>query len=235
MRANVLSATSPTSSLLLSGGGGIRINNSTPDLSFGKKYRQAINLWHTNYAIGVQSQGGLYFRSERNGFSWYADGSHRLARDDQDGPGDRGETIARLGYYNGLYVNGAFVARSDRNAKQDFEPVDSRDVLEKVAALPVMHWRYTNNPANVHLGPVAQDFHAAFGLGQDDQTIATVDADGVALAAIQGLNEKVESRSQESEVRIRNLQTENAALKQELAELRTLVQQLDSRLNGGRR
>jgi len=34
---------------------------------------------------------------------------------------------------------------------------------------------------------VPQDFHAAFGLGQDDRYIGALDADGVALAAIQAL------------------------------------------------
>jgi beta-xylosidase len=70
-----------------------------------------------------------------------------------------------------------------------------------------------------HLGPVAQDFHAAFGLGSDDRHIATVDADGVALAAIQGLNRKVEA--------------ENTALKQEIAELKRLVTQLSTKVSGG--
>ena len=69
------------------------------------------------------------------------------------------------------------------------------------------------------MGPVAQDFRAAFGLGADDVSIATVDESGVALAAIQGLNQKVEA--------------ENAALKQEVAALKELVKQLHSRINGG--
>jgi hypothetical protein len=61
VRADVISATSPTSSLLLSGGGGIRINNSTPALSFGTSLRQMINLYYTNVGIGVQPKGGMYF------------------------------------------------------------------------------------------------------------------------------------------------------------------------------
>ena len=70
---------------------------------------------------------------------------------------------------------------------------------------------------------MAQDFHAAFGLGTDDKHIATVDADGVALAAIQGLNEKTEVRSQKSEVRIQKLEAENAELKQRLEKLEQVV------------
>jgi hypothetical protein len=110
---------------------------------------------------------------------------------------------------------------SDRNAKEDFTAVKPGEVLEKVSALPITTWKYKTEPEGVrHLGPVAQDFHAAFGLnGVDDTHIATVDEGGVALAAIQGLNEKVEGR-------IQKLESENAELKAELAELRTLVKQL---------
>jgi hypothetical protein len=75
--------------------------------------------------------------------------------------------------------------------------------------------------------PVAQDFQAAFGLdGADDKHISVVDEGGVALAAIQGLNQKVEDRSQKSEVRIQKLEAENTELKQSVAELRALVEKL---------
>jgi phage shock protein A len=57
---------------------------------------------------------------------------------------------------------------------------------------------------------MAQDFHAAFGTGTDDKHIATVDADGVALAAIQGLNEKLE----EKESVITELRNETSALRE---------------------
>ena len=81
-------------------------------------------------------------------------------------------------------------------------------------------WRYTNEDANVkHLGPVAQDFKSAFGLGDDDKSIGTVDADGVALAAIQGLHAMVKQRDQ----RIRVLERKAAeldALRQELAAIK---------------
>ena len=74
-------------------------------------------------------------------------------------------------------------------------------------------------------GPMAQDFHAAFGGGADDKHIATVDADGVALAAIQGLNQKVEERAAA-------LRVENAALRRELAELKQAVSALITKVNG---
>lgn len=81
----------------------------------------------------------------------------------------------------------AFLPTSDRNAKENVAPVDEQAVLEKVAALPMSTWSFKTEPGVRHLGPMAQDFHAAFGLGPNDTTIPTVDADGVALAAIQAL------------------------------------------------
>lgn len=112
---------------------------------------------------------------------------------------------------NNAYVNGALVTTSDRNAKENFKPVNPRAVLDKVAALPLREWTYRTDADHApHLGPMAQDFHAAFGLGADDKHIATVDADGVALAAIQGLNQKVEEKNAE----IRDLKRELEQLKQ---------------------
>jgi Recombinase len=61
--------------------------------------------------------------------------------------------------------------------------------------LPIRSWRYIAEPDGPRrIGPAAQDFGAAFGLGEDERTISMVDADGVALAAIQGLNAKLESK-----------------------------------------
>jgi len=116
----------------------------------------------------------------------------------------------------GLYVNGTFVSSSDRNIKENFKPVDPRAVLDKVAALPVSEWNYKADTGSRHLGPMAQDFYAAFGIGPDDKHITTVDEGGVALAAIQGLNEKVEDGSRRAESRMAKLEELDASLRAEL-------------------
>jgi hypothetical protein len=117
---------------------------------------------------------------------------------------------------NGTWTALAFNPTSDRNAKENFTPVNPREVLDKVAALPLARWNYQAAPGLEHIGPVAQDFHAAFGLnGGDDKHIATVDADGVALAAIQGLNQKVDQKD-----------AEITELKRELEKLKLLVDKL---------
>jgi len=89
------------------------------------------------------------------------------------------------------------VSVSDRDAKADLEGVDEREVLERLVTLPILAWRYKGDQNGTrHIGPMAQDFHAAFQVGEDDKHIGTVDADGVALAAIQGLYELVREQGE---------------------------------------
>ena len=119
----------------------------------------------------------------------------------------------------GLSVNGTFVSSSDRNLKENIEPTDPRLLLEKVVTLPISGWNYKQDPGTPHIGPMAQDFKAAFGLGNTDTGIATVDADGVALAAIQGLNQKVE----ELKAELNHRDQENMKLNERLERLEQLV------------
>ena len=88
----------------------------------------------------------------------------------------------------------SFVTTSDRNLKEKFTPVDNQEILERVAGLPISRWNFKTDGKTRHIGPMAQDFYAAFNVGPDDKHIATVDEGGVALAAIQGLNEKLKDR-----------------------------------------
>ena len=72
-------------------------------------------------------------------------------------------------------------------------PIDAAAVLATLGTLPIATWAYDAEPGVRHLGPTSQDFAAAFGLGGTDEAIATVDADGVALAALQALLARVEA------------------------------------------
>ena len=77
---------------------------------------------------------------------------------------------------------------SDRDLKEGFEPVEPEEVLERLAGLPIATWSFRASPIHDrHMGPMAQDFHAAFGLGDDPRRITSIDESGVAFAAIQGL------------------------------------------------
>ncbi len=86
---------------------------------------------------------------------------------------------------------------SDRNLKRNLKPTTGQSMLAKVAAMPVYRWQPKDGPNkdHWHVGPMAQDFYAAFALGDSDKSIGLLDAAGVALAAIQGLNEKVDERT----------------------------------------
>ncbi|MCX4785052.1 MULTISPECIES: tail fiber domain-containing protein [unclassified Streptomyces] len=76
--------------------------------------------------------------------------------------------------------------------------VNGHAVLATVAALPISTWRYLWEPEDVrHLGPMAQDWHTAFGFNQDDTTIPVVDGLGVALVCVQALHRRVEELTAE--------------------------------------
>jgi len=268
-------------------------------LSFGSTTRQMLNLWGTEYGVGVQSSS-TYFRSAAD-FMWFRRGQHSDAQGD---PGTGGERLMRLttdgrlglgvespaypldiqsssavarllttnggfgsvlvlqnltpsaeylgainfasaaawdgqiGYlgnhqmtfrvngsqrmvidgFGNVAITGAFSQASDRNAKENLTPIDPQEILEKVAALPLSEWNYRQDPGTRHVGPMAQDFHAAFGVGPDERHITTVDADGVALAAIQGLNRKLEASRRE-----------NAELRDRLERLERLVESRNGR------
>jgi hypothetical protein len=107
-----------------------------------------------------------------------------------------GQTAA---YFPGTVFASGMALSSDRDIKRDFTPVNPETVLDKVLAMPVTEWQYKADVDVVrHIGPMAQDFHAAFDLnGSDDKHISVVDEGGVALAAIQGLNEKLNEKDAE--------------------------------------
>jgi hypothetical protein len=122
------------------------------------------------------------------------------------------------------YYGKGFNNTSDRSAKTNFADVNPLKILERLARLPIQTWNYKTDPASVrHLGPMAQDFKAAFGLnGEDDTHINSLDAQGVALAAIQGLYELNRRLKSENKA----LQERLAALEKELSRLKELEQRL---------
>jgi hypothetical protein len=143
-------------------------------------------------------------------------------------------------YSNSTLTTGAYLAAgsgswssvSDRNLKENFTPVDGQQVLTSLAEIPITTWNYKAQENSIrHMGPVAQDFYAAFALGESETAISTVDADGVALAAIQGLYQL----SQEQAAQIQALQAENASLQQRLSGVEARVTALEggAGLNGG--
>jgi pyruvate carboxylase len=116
--------------------------------------------------------------------------------------------------------------------KTAFSPVDGREILERLNTVPILSWRYrTEDLAARHIGPTAQDFHQAFQVGVDERYISSVDADGIAMAAIQSLYDAVKERDRAIEAhekRIRELEEEMAAQKRLMAEFETRLQGIRS-------
>jgi hypothetical protein len=118
---------------------------------------------------------------------------------------------------------GAWTSLSDVNAKTRFAPVDKQELLRRLAALPIRSWSYKSQDRSIrHLGPTAQDFKRAFGLGESATGITTIDADGVALAAIQALHAENQALRRQSAALMRRHAAQDArlaALERTVAEL----------------
>ncbi|MFW5858100.1 MAG: tail fiber domain-containing protein [Planctomycetota bacterium] len=146
-------------------------------------------LWSDSRAESVNSPGRDTFSVRARGGIWFG------WENTPETPMGRFINTSTGGY---LTNTGIWTNSSDRNNKTELTPVDSREVLTKVADLPMTTWRYHNQPEDQrHMGPMAQDFHRLFGLGAGDTSISTVDTAGVSLAAIQGLYEMVEEQRAE--------------------------------------
>jgi hypothetical protein len=101
-------------------------------------------------------------------------------------------------------ARGTISQSSSRHAKWGFDAIDGERLLDKVRALPVTTWSYLASQTR-HAGPVAEDFHAAFGLGESDRVIAPSDLAGVALAAVKALQQEVDERDRRIEALERRL------------------------------
>ncbi|HEX3469418.1 MAG TPA: tail fiber domain-containing protein, partial [Candidatus Elarobacter sp.] len=111
--------------------------------------------------------------------------------------------------------SGTWSSASDRNLKTDVVRIDDAAVLDKVAALPIERWSYKSERGVRHVGPMAQDFYAAFGVGEDDKHITSIDEDGVALAAIKALhaeNARLRAKLASTDARLAKLSAAVAAM-----------------------
>ncbi|MBN1867181.1 tail fiber domain-containing protein [Candidatus Sumerlaeota bacterium] len=112
-----------------------------------------------------------------------------------------------------LTIEGTLTESSNVALKENFQPVDGREVLERLSRVPVATWNFKSDDASVrHMGPTAQEFRESFGPGSDAEHIAPLDVNGVALAAIQQLHEDLKARESE----IRTLKRANASLEARL-------------------
>jgi len=220
------------------GGGGSNLASGSNSTVIGGSYNVASGLFSTVGGGGSNTASGAYsFAAGQNAvatdsgaFLWCASGGTQC--------GSAGANSFEVAVYGPIFFydgpngsgcnlsagGGSWNCSSDRNLKDDIVPIDSRSVLERVAHLPITQWKMKAEPAGrKHIGPMAQDFYAAFGLGDSDRYIALGDGQGVALAAVQALYQVV----QEKDGQVRKLRQQlqvtremDGQLKKQLRELR---------------
>lgn len=126
---------------------------------------------------------------------------------------------------------GSWTSVSDRNKKENFKPINSEDILQKIGDIPITNWNYKSQAsAQRHIGCMAQDFYAAFHLdGESDTTINSLDIDGINMAAIQALKvrtDELKARTDElnnAVNEIASLKAEVTSMKGEWNEMKTML------------
>ena len=185
------------------------LNEAAGDYSLASGHRARIDPAHTGAFLYADANNLDFHSVAPNEFAVRATGGVRFVT----ALGRGGDPLAGVALASG---SGSWASLSDRSVKANVSPVDNLQILEQVAELPISTWNYTSqNPSIRHIGPTSQDFHTLFGLGEDEQYISGVDADGVALAAIQGLYQIM----REQDAQIAAQQRQIAALEARLVEL----------------
>ena len=154
----------------------------------------------SGYGVRAQSNtGDGIYATSTSGYALVAQTTNSYAivgEDFGNGKGVYGYSYSGYaGYFVGNVIASSYATLSDRNAKTKISPIDGKVILEKVSNLPVSSWVFKDAPQKNHVGPMAQDFHAAFGLdGDDDKHINLTDIAGVSLAAIKELNAELKQK-----------------------------------------
>jgi hypothetical protein len=183
---------SPTSTpILISSTGGSGTNIAGSDL-----------ILQGGAGTGSANGGSILFQvapAGGSGSSWNATTTAiKILSNGNVGIGTTTPTLGPLTMNSGAYVTagGTWTNASDRNLKENFTELDSQDILKKIASLSITQWNYkTESASTTHIGPVAQDFYAAFHTGNSDTSISTIDPSGVALLGIKALYSTVSDMS----------------------------------------
>jgi trimeric autotransporter adhesin len=198
--------------------------------SFGGSSPDGSSQFHptVNHSFNVRATGGSYFYTNtalttgltftnalatltlnNSKFSMGSDGSASLTSNSDE---SSGVSLAAGG--------GSWASLSDVNMKENFAAIDGEELLTRLRNVPITSWNYKTQDNKIrHIGPMAQDFAAAFNVGEDNRHIATIDPDGVALAGVQALDNRTNSQ----QLRIEELQKENKELKERLEKIEKML------------
>lgn len=188
-------------------------NSANGDYSFAAGRYATVNAAHDGAVLLADSTGVPFASAAANEFAVRCTGGARIVTAvDGSGIPSAGACLTP--------GSGSWASCSDRNAKENIAMADGDAILTALASLRVSAWNYKSEPGTVrHVGPMAQDFYQAFGLGADQRYITAIDAEGVALAAIQELQRQM---TDELAARDRSL----AALEKKVTELQEKLRRL---------
>ena len=207
---NVLSTNTDGSFNTASGVGALRFSTGSNNTAAGYRalFGNANGSFNTAFGYGADVASGELTNATAIGANAVVDDNNKI----------------RLGDAQVTVIEGEvpFTYTSDRNKKENFQPVNGEEVLTKIAALSLSSWNYVGQNAKVfrHYGPMAQDFFAAFGhdavgtIGTDT-TLNSGDLDGIMMVALQAL----EKRTVEQEALIGRLTAKNVDLEARVAAL----------------
>ncbi len=193
---------------------GGRDNQANGDYSFAAGRGAQIPDAHRGSFVFADSNDAVFSSQAANEFSVRATGGVRFVTAIDDGGAPVSGVLLPAGSGSWSFLSGAAF-------KTNIEPVDSHELMENLAKLPLYTWSYAaQEPSTRHMGPLSEDFFAAFGLGENDQYISAIDLLGVSLASASALNEGQQADRVQIELLehdIQQLETRLAALEQEAA------------------
>ncbi len=196
-------------------------NVAGASFSFAAGRRAKVSPSHPGAFVFADSTDADFVSASPNEFAVRATGGARIVTAvDSSGNPISGVQLAPGG--------GAWQVLSDRTAKENIMPVDGQQILKQLASVPIDTWNYkSQDPAIRHMGPMAQDF-ARLGIGENDRYIDEMDANGIALAAIQGLDRMVSQQG----AKIKELEETNAAQRSQITALSARLDRLESQTGG---
>jgi hypothetical protein len=215
-------AGAPTSSINVAANGNVGLGTSAPVAALDVVRNTGALAMMARFANNKDIQV-LYDRTDAGAYDWQTSNFNTTFQISI--PGSSIPQFSLMSDGN-LRIGGTqYLTGSSRDLKENFVPVDGVKVLQHLVDMPLTEWNAKSDPGQRHIGPVAEDWWATFGLGPDDKHVSMTDVGGVALAAIKGLHQVVAEKATE----IAALRADNSALTERIAALEAMVSALMNR------